>query len=273
MSRDPMTRSEAAVPGIPGGRCGAFGAVVLGLAALAYATPAAAQFSAQPVILELRTADSASTTTFSVRNEGETPLQLRIYAGDFDQPADGGHVFMEPGTHPRSCVERLRFFPDDIQLDPMQAGEVRVRMEPGDSTCWSMVFVQSVSRAETGIQIAQRIGIKVYGFSHRLVPEGEIRGVTVVRDSVVAGLAAFIDFENTGEGPARPEGEVEIRTEEGEVVAVIPVAPFSVLPGRVRAVIVPIGAGLAPGRYLAIPILDFGGDYLAGGQAVFDVGG
>ena len=181
MSRDPMTRSEAAVPGIPGGRCGAFGALVLGLAALAYATPAAAQFSAQPVILELRTADSASTTTFSVRNEGEAPLQLRIYAGDFDQPADGGHVFMEPGTHPRSCVERLRFFPDDIQLDPMQAGEVRVRMEPGDSTCWSMVFVQSVSRAETGIQIAQRIGIKVYGFSHRLVPQGEIRGVTVAR--------------------------------------------------------------------------------------------
>lgn len=269
MPGQPAKRSAAAAPGGSRGR-----SVVLGiLAALVMAAPAAGQFSAQPVILELRTADSASTTVFAVRNEASGPLQLRIYAGDFDQPADGGHEFLEAGAHPRSCVDRLRFFPDNLTLASMEAGEVRVIMEPGDSTCWSMVFVQSVSREQTGVQIAQRIGIKVYGFSHRLAAEGEIRSVSIEPDSLIGGLAAVIDFENTGDSPLRPEGEIEIRTAEGEVVGVVPVPPFSVLPGRVRRTIVPLDAVLPSGRYLAIPVLDFGADYLAGGQAVFDVGG
>lgn len=268
---DPMTMSAAAVPGVPGGRSIACGYIVA--LALAVAAPAAAQFSAQPVILELRTADTVSVATFAVRNEGDDPMQLQIYAGDFDQPAGGGHEFLEAGTHPRSCVDRLQFYPDNLQLEATESGEVRVLMAPGDSTCWSMVFVQSASRGQTGMQIAQRIGIKVYGFSGRAVPEAEIRSVTVEVDSTTGALMALIDFDNTGEGPLRPQGEVEIRTGAGEVVAVVAVAPFSVLPGRSRRAIVPLEVELAPGRYLAIPILDFGGDYLVGGQASFEVGG
>ena len=271
MSGPSRTRSAVAAPGIPGGRSVVFCGVLLGL--LLAAAPGAAQFSAQPVILELRTADSTAAAVFAVRNEAEGPLQLRIYAGDFDQPSGGGHEFLEAGVHPSSCVERLRFYPDNLLLDPMQTGEVRVLMEPGDSTCWSMIFVQSVSRAESGVQIAQRIGIKVYGFGEHLVAGGEVRAVTVGPDSLTAGLAAVIDFENTGDAPVRPEGEIEIRTEQGEVVAVVPVPPFSVLPGRVRRSVVPLDVALPAGRYLAIPVLDFGGDYLAGGQAFFEVGG
>ena len=268
MPGHPMMRSDTAAPGSPRGR-----SVVLALVTLLVAAPLAGQFSAQPVILEMRTEDSASATVFAVRNEAAEPLQLRIYAGDFDQPADGGHEFLEAGAHPRSCVERLRFYPDNLVLDPLEAGEVRVIMEPGDSTCWSMIFVQSVSRAQTGVQIAQRIGIKVYGVSSRPVAAGEIVAVSIEPDSLTGGLAGVIDFENTGDGPLRPEGEIEIRTAEGEVVGVVPIPPFSVLPGRVRRTIVPLDAVLPPGRYLAIPVLDFGGDYLAGGQAIFDVGG
>ncbi|MBW3553834.1 MAG: hypothetical protein KY466_09990 [Gemmatimonadetes bacterium] len=264
----PMKRSDAAAPGLAGGRSVLPGALAL----LLLVSPVAGQFSAQPVILEIRTANSASTTTFAVWNEGESALQLRIYAEDFDQHAGGGHAFMEPGTHPRSCADRLRFYPDNLLLEPRAAGDVRVLMEPGDSTCWSIVFVQSMARSRSGIQISQRIGIKVYGFSDRLVPEGEIRSVMVESDTAEGGLLAVIDFLNSGDAPLRAEGDIEIRTEEGEIVAVVPVAPFSVLPRRVRRTRIGLELALPPGRYLAIPVLDFGGDYLAGGQAVFDVG-
>lgn len=273
---DPTTMSAAAATGTPGGRSVAsVGIVALAalIQGLAVPAPAAAQFSAQPVILEMRTADTISVASFAVRNEGDAPLQLQIYAGDFDQPAGGGHEFLEAGSHARSCVARLQFYPDDLQLAPGESGEVRVLMEPGESTCWSMVFVQSASRSEGGMQIAQRIGIKVYGFSSRAVADAEIRSVTVSMASATGGLAALIDFDNLGDGPLRPQGEIEIRTELGAVVAVVPVAPFSVLPGRTRRTVVPLELDLAPGRYLAIPILDFGGDYLAGGQAAFEVGG
>lgn len=263
-TQDPTTAAPERFPGR---------GVVLGLVffLLGLAGPAAAQFSVQPVILEMRVGDSASVATVAVRNESNEAMQLRVYTADFDQPEDGSHRFMEPGTHPRSCAGRLQPYPSDLTLEPKQAGEVQVRLAPGDSTCWSVVFVQSQSRQDNGVRIAQRIGVKVYGVSTRAVPEGAVRKVTV--QGPADARTVEITFENTGAGPLRPEGELEVRTAEGGIVGVVPVEPFSVLPGRSRRTVVPLDLSLEPGRYLVIPILDFGADYLAGGQATFEVDG
>jgi hypothetical protein len=233
-------------------------------------SPAAGQFSAQPVILELRTDDAAARSGFVVRNESSAPLQLRIYGGDYDQPEDGGHVFMEAGEHPSSCDARLRFYPDLLALPAGGTGRVDVFMEPDVSTCWSLIFIESSTRAPTGMQVAQRIGVKVYGVSGHARAEAEIRSARVDVDA--AGLRQLrLEFQNAGSRPLRSSGEVEIRSETGGVVAVVPVAAFSTLPGRVARLSVPLQPTLGSGRYLAIPILDFGGDYLAGGQVVFRV--
>ncbi len=242
------------------------------LATAVAASPAVAQLSVQPVIVELRTSDSASAALVAVRSEADEAMQLRVYAADFDQPEEGSHRFLEPGTHPRSCAERLRFFPDDLVLAPGGEAEVRIELDPGASTCWSLVFVQGQGRETGGIRIAQRIGVKVYGVAGRTDPAGEI-GAVAVREAGPGEREVRIAFRNTGDAPVRPEGELEVRTAEGDIVAVVPVPPFSVLPGRSRATTVPLGLRLDAGRYLAIPILDFGGDYLAGGQATFEVGG
>lgn len=264
----PIRETTTAVPERSPGR-----GVVLGLvlSLLALAAPAAGQFSVQPVIMEMRVADSASVATFAVRNESDEAMQLRIYTADYDQPEDGSHRFMESGTHPRSCADRLQAYPSDLSLEPRQADEVQVRLAPGDSTCWSVIFVQSQARRDGGVRIAQRIGVKVYGLSTAAVREGEIREVTV--HGPADARTVEIMFQNTGTGPLRPEGELEVRTEAGDIVAVVPVEPFSVLPGRSRRAEVPLDVSLAPGRYLVIPILDFGADYLAGGQAAFEVSG
>jgi len=229
---------------------------------------AAAQFSVQPVIVEMVTGDSTASAVLQVRNESDGPLQLRYYAADFDQAEDGGHTFSAPGTNPHSCGKRMRVFPDGATLAAGEVGQVRVLMEAVDSTCWSMVFVETGARAKTGISIAQRIGVKVYGEPAVLPANGEVRAV-----QVVAGTppVAVIQFANEGGKPLRPDGEIEIRTEDGTVVGTVPVKPFSVLPGRLRTERVKLTLHLAPGGYLAIPILDFGADYLAGGQASFEV--
>lgn len=240
---------------------------MLGL--LALPGVAVAQFSVQPVIVEIVTEDSTTTAVLHVHNQSDSPLQLRFYAADFDQPEEGGHVFMAPGTHPRSCVDRLQFYPDGVTLQGGESQEVRVLMEPVDSTCWSMVFVESAARSESGLNIAQRIGVKVYGVNGRAVPQGEIRAVRVAM--VDSTRTVVIDFANLGGGPIRPEGEIEVRTLEGEVMDVIPVPAFSVLPGRVRQARIPLDRTFEPGTYVLVPILDFGGDYLAGGQALLEV--
>lgn len=260
----------AAAPEMLRGRSTMLGGVLLALVSGPVA--AAAQISAQPVILELRTADSTAVTSFAVRNESDREMQIRVYAADFDQTEEGGHTFLEAGVHPQSCADRLRLSPGAMTLPGREAGEVRVWLEAGDSTCWSLVFVESQSSDGGGIRIAQRIGVKVYGVSRRAVPAGEISSVTVVGGGEASRQVRIV-FRNTGEGPIRPEGEVEVRTREGDIVAVVPVQPFSVLPGRSRVTSVPLEATLDPGSYLVIPILDFGADYLAGGQARLEVGG
>lgn len=261
--------SRVGIAAVPGGIRGR-SVVLAAVMALALGAPAAAQFSAQPVILELRTEVTPSVAVFHVRNESNDPLQLRVYASDYDQPAGGGTVFLDLGTHERTCADRIEVFPDNLLLPPRAAGEVRIRMAPGDSTCWSLVFAQSVTRSADGIQIAQRIGVRVYGVAPGARTEGEVRHVAVATETD-GSRAIDIEFGNTGTAPLRPSGEVEVRTEGGKVVAVVPVAPFSVLPGRAGRTRIPLDAGLSPGSYLLIPILDFGGDYLAGGQARLEV--
>lgn len=258
----------AADSGVTRGRSVFVAALIL----LAGVIPAAAQFSAQPVIVELRTTNEAAATVITVRNESASPMQLQVYGSDFDQPEDGSHVFMGLGEHAQSCAGRMEILPDHLALGPHGAGEVRVRMEPGDAPCWSLVFVQGLARDGAGIQVSQRIGVKVYGVSVGARADGEVKAVEVVGDGN-GSRHVEVTFANTGSRPVRPEGEVEIRTEAGEVVSVMAISPFSVLPGRTIRTRVPLDVDLPVGLYLLIPILDFGGDYLAAGQALLEIEG
>jgi hypothetical protein len=258
----------AAAPGILPGRS----VVFAGLLLVSGVVPASAQFSAWPVIMELRPEADAAARVLTVRNESASPLQLQVYGGDFDQPEDGGHTFVGLGEHDRSCASRLEILPEHLSVGPHGTGEVRIRMEPGDSTCWSMVFVQGVARGGSGFQIAQRIGVKVYGVSPAATREGEVRSVQVVNGSD-GSRHMDVGFANTGTAPLRAEGELEIRSETGGVVATVPIPAFSILPGRINRTRVLLTTSLPAGAYILIPILDFGGAYLAAGQALLEIEG
>lgn len=231
----------------------------------------AAQYSVYPVIVQLAGADTAESGVLVVRNEGDAALRIRLYAMDFEQAADGSHEYSELGTHPRSCRDRLGVFPDMLSVDPGMEGRVYLRMEPAISgdICWSVVFAETPAPTRSGLRITQRIGTKVYGLAPGTEPSGELASAAVQGGG--SGRSVTFEFRNTGDRPLRPEGRVEIRSLEGAVAASQEIESFSVLPGHSRRVEVEIPGGLAPGRYLAIPILDFGGDYLAGAQVAFRV--
>jgi hypothetical protein len=258
----------AAVSGLFRGRSVLFAALAVALTA----APAMAQFSAQPAIIELRAVDDAASTVITVRNESTAPMQLQVYGGDFDQPEDGSHVFLGLGEHERSCAGRIEILPEHLTVEPHGSGEVRVRMEPGAETCWSLVFIEGLARGGAGIQVSQRIGVKVYGVGPGARADGE---VSQVRIDTAADGSRHVDvaFANTGTAPVRAEGELEIRSETGAVMTTLPIPPFSVLPGRTIRTRIPLAVELPAGVYLLIPILDFGGDYLAAGQALLEIDG
>lgn len=245
--------------------------VSLVVAHLAGAGLVAAQFAVSPVIVQLAHDPTGTATLLRIDNEGEDVMRFRVYAVDFDQDRDGEHHFAAAGTFPRSCAGRLSFAPDALTVPAGSGAVVRVSLEPGDDpTCWSMLFVEAPSAGTGAIRVNQRIGVKIYGLGAKRGADGELASATVrpAGDSVEVAFA----FRNPGDWPLRPSGAVEIRDAGGAMITTAPVPAFSVLPGHERLLRVNLPVESAgPGRYLAVPILDFGADYLAGAQADFRI--
>ncbi|MEE9208169.1 MAG: hypothetical protein V3U67_07335 [Gemmatimonadota bacterium] len=232
---------------------------------------AKAQYSVDPVIVQFSTSNNVRSTAARIKNDGTQPLDVRLYVNDFEQDELGTHSFLPAGAGARSCESVLRVTPDAITVPPGESRYVNISFEPwhGQDTCWSMVFVETLARVPTGLRVRQRIGVKVYG----LAVDGELVGEITIAEiaSGEGGPELVFEFENPGTWPVRPMGSVEIRDYQGRVVRWIEVRPFSVLPGRGRRVSMPLGQGLVAGEYLAVPVLDFGADYLAGAQVAFSV--
>ncbi|MEN8145064.1 MAG: hypothetical protein ABFS14_08955 [Gemmatimonadota bacterium] len=230
-----------------------------------------AQYSVDPVIVQFSSSDSVRATATRIKNDGSQPLDVRLYVNDFDQDETGNHNFLPAGQGARSCESVLRVTPDAITVPPGESRYVNISFEPwqGQNTCWSMVFAETLARVPTGMRVRQRIGVKVYGLAAEGEPSG---GITIAAiETGQDGPQLVFEFENPGAWPVRPVGSVEIRDYQGQVLRSIDVRPFSVLPDQIRKVSVPVGQGLPAGDYLAVPMLDFGADYLAGAQVAFSV--
>ena len=232
---------------------------------------ARAQYSVDPVIVHFSSSDSVRASATRIKNDGSQPLDVRLYVSDFEQDELGAHTFLPAGEGSRSCESGLRVTPDAITVPPGESRYVNISFDPwqGEDTCWSMVFAETLARVATGMRVRQRIGVKVYGLALDGKPAGEITIAEIAPGE--GGPELVFEFENPGAWPVRPVGVVEIRDYQGRVLRSIDVPPFSVLPGQFRRVSVPVGEGLVAGDYLAVPVLDFGADYLAGAQVAFSV--
>lgn len=248
------------------------GALMVGapsVGVLAVPVAAAAQFSVYPAMVEFPAASGVGTESLTIENQGSESIEVRVYQSDYDRTEDGGHTYLEHGSHVNSCRGRLQAFPDQLAVEPGQRGEIRLRLEGGSGTCWGIVFVEKRTLTASGITVAQRIGVKVLARSAGGTMEGRVGGMSV---DTAGGRAAVIGFENEGEQVLDIDGEIEIRDMTGEILEVLDVDPFRVLPGRTRRVRVSLDdATLTPGRYVLVAVLDFGGEYLVGGQALLEV--
>ena len=70
---------------------------------VAVSSTAQAQLTVTPIILEFAAESATETRSISVTNTGRTPIEVRFYAGDFDQNEVGEHRFAAAGALPNSC--------------------------------------------------------------------------------------------------------------------------------------------------------------------------
>jgi P pilus assembly chaperone PapD len=238
-------------------------------------TEASAQFSVTPTILSVEPTGEDVGSLVRVRNEGGRALSMRVYARDFDQDSLGSHSLTTPGTSPNGCGDRISLVPAAFELPAGEDQLVSIRLQPASgepATCWSIIFIESPPPADqTGIRVAARIGVKLFGLA-----EGGTRDARI-EDAVVEEIGSErvirLKLANHGSWPLLARGSVEIVDLEGVRAGEARIERTTVLPSRTRMIDVPLDVMLEPGRYVAVSLIELGDEELIGAQVAFRVEG
>jgi hypothetical protein len=242
-----------------------------GFCALGTPVPAMAQYSVSPVIFPVPASGEDQELTTIVHNSGDVPLDLRVFAEDYDQNPDGSYLNARYGDHPRSCAGRLEVLPAAFSVPPGGSQPITLRMKGSadPEACWSLVYVENPAPPEGTLRVSSRIGIKVYG----LTRDGSYQADIAAADVELAGEDRVLRFTvaSSEDWPVIARGSVQVRNLEGTSFGEVPVSTFSVLPGHERQLGVTLPPDLEPGRYLAIPVLEYAEDGFVGAQVGFRV--
>jgi len=242
-----------------------------GICALGTPASANAQYSVSPVIFPVPASGEDQELTTIVHNGGDVSLDLRVFAEDYDQTPDGSYRNTPYGDHARSCADRLEVLPAAFRVPPGESQPVTLRMKGSEDpeACWSLVYVENPAPSTGTLRVSSRIGIKVYG----LTRDGSYRADIASADVELAGEDRVLRFTvvNPQDWPVIAHGSVQVRNLEGTSFGEVPVSTFSVLPGHERELGIALPPDLEPGRYLAIPVLEYAEDGFVGAQISFRV--
>ena len=224
--------------------------------------------------------------SFRVYNRGDEPVPIRVVPVDYAFNEAGQAVTPAAGTTARSLFPHLVVSPTVFTVEPGGYTEVRYAVtvpEGMEGSYWIAFLTQRADDEPSAVDVQSGEGVTIR-FRFRVVyrtlmvvtvegteePAGRITGLRLAESD--EGLRFEVDLANEGNAIFRGTGHVEVRDSTGRTVSSAPLLGVSVLPAQTRTLSMdrPIG-GLPPGEYLALAIVDFGGDYLAAGQLRFSV--
>ncbi|HHT49303.1 MAG TPA: hypothetical protein GXZ98_08445 [Firmicutes bacterium] len=206
---------------------------------------------------------------------------VKTFFLDWDFDRNGTvRFFSQPDQVERSATPWLRMEPKEFILPAGTKklvtinGWVPMGTAPGDY--WSMFFVefQPYSVVQTsGVRISGRIG----GSVTVTVPgpalcKGHIASLHI--NEVTNGeqkIEAQLSFVNEGDSVVEPFGYINIIDYHNKSHGQIEIPTFKVLPRSTRELQLPVELPLKPGAYVAIAVLDYGGETQTGYQKVFTV--
>lgn len=242
-----------------------------------------AQLSVDELEVFLRTGNAPRTGTIRVTNLSAQAVQALVEIQDWDRDEQGLNRFHPLGQEAHSCRERLKVFPLSLRIEPGRTETVRLSFDGGaGESCWGVVFIQSnqpaTSGAQSQITYVVRTGIKVYVEPAAATREGDIESVQIVharrRDASAADTVATPHFEiavkSSGTAHLKAKGVIEIRSADNVSIAKLPIDEFPMVPGALRKLLIE-RPRLAPGRYIALVLIDYSGPEIAAGQLEFEV--
>lgn len=264
--------------------CAVIGAVV--------SQPASAQLLVDPLeVTIVASGTNRVPASFSVSNTSNEVVQATITRSDWDRAENGDNRFLAAGSTGNSCGANLSVSPLSIRVDPHTSRVIRLGIQsaaPVTKECWDIFFVEEVPKRASAkgnsLQYIFRTGVKVYVAPPGLSRDGAVENMAVedvavprttssttpatTVPSVPAATNRQISvvFHNTGGTHLLAKGRLEFRRIDNSLAAQVTVPEFPTLPGATRKVMLDVPAGLTPGDYVVLALIDFGGAELVAGQ-------
>jgi P pilus assembly chaperone PapD len=262
---------------------------------VAFSQPASAQLLVDPLEVTMITAGTNRVSaSFSLANNSDKAVQATITRQDWDRAENGDNRFLAAGTSGASCGPLLTVSPLSIRIDPHATRVIRLGFQSGaalSKECWDIFFIEEVPQRASvrgnSLQYIFRTGVKVYVAPPGLTRDGAVEGMDVedvtvpatasstsaTRTASVASAATkkqvSVRFHNTGGMHLLGKGRLEFRRLDNSLAMQVPIAEFPTLPGATRKLMVDVPSGLAPGDYVVLALIDFGGAELVAGQIDF----
>lgn len=256
---------------------------------------ASAQLLVDPLEVTMLTAGASRVSaSFSMMNTSDKAVQASITRQDWDRVENGDNRFLPAGTSGASCGAMLSVSPLSIRIEPHTSRIVRLGVQNAaalSKECWDIVFVEEVPQraptAANSLQYIFRTGVKVYVAPPGLKRDGAVEDMAVEDVAVPAAAASktsvrtvgaapattkkqiSVRFHNTGGMHLLAKGRLEFRRPDNSLATQVPIAEFPTLPGATRKVMVDVPTGLAPGDYVVLALIDFGGAEIVAGQIDF----
>ena len=229
--------------------------------------------------------------SFSVSNTSNEVVQATITRSDWDRAENGDNRFLAAGSTGSSCGGNLSVSPLSIRVEPHTSRVIRLGIQSGAAVpkeCWDIFFVEEIPRRASAkgnsLQYIFRTGVKVYVAPPGLSRDGAVENMAIedvpvprttastTPATTVANVPAAtkrqisVVFHNTGGTHLLAKGRLEFRRIDNSLAAQVTIPEFPTLPGATRKVMLDVPAGLTPGDYVVLALIDFGGAELVAGQ-------
>lgn len=223
---------------------------------------------------------------YEVINNSQQPRKFTVEIKDYDRNLEGGLVLLPPATHPRSLAKFLSVTPTEFTLAPGQKRTISFTVQIPNTERgpnWAAIVVTSLygSPAPQGPQTDQQqqppIGVQI-GTAEQFVTKirrtdptnavnrGRILSVRALLPERDKPLRIVTEYENYGTTFQQLKVELRVINAKGEVVRQRQLSDVVLLPGGKQRIEIPVTPALGSGTYLALVIIDFGGDVLLAGQ-------
>lgn len=221
-----------------------------------------------------------------LRNPSDKPQEVKVYQTDYMFFADGRNLYGEPGSAHRSNSSWITVAPKQFTIPARDSFSVYYTIQsPKDEslagTYWSMLMVEPIAegslelpkyekgKVAVGLQTIMRYGIQIV--TH--IGESGKREIKFADKKLISKDGKYslqLDIENTGERWVRPLVRVEIYDTQGAFIGQYQSDHTRIYPECSVRKTTEL-AGLRPGKYNALVVLDNGDDSAWGAQYELDI--